>query len=512
LGGALSACPLSGKESSDGGTKRDGGSGRVDAGEDGPDAKTDAGVAKDSGVKNDGSTSAEGGAATRGNKPTLDSAEARQSGRFGADLRIDITGTDMDGDAVALRLSVFAKGGTPVNLGDSNHDGKSDPGPIQLPLAMALSTQEGASSYVVVRDLFAANNGLDHVEVALVDATALVSDVVSADVTKQPVLAGGEVCDVNYLENRCADGYGCKGAVPTVCMAGEAPKIVRAVYFSDDLGTRVLVEGTDADLDVRKYTIEFLNASGNPVMIDTDGDTNNVPDANKFEGDAKVSWDGSKFFLRLDQGETFADAVSKVRIKLTDRGGLVSTPVMADKVAAPVRTAGQACDARTFDRCASNTVCFSSNAGKNYSCTATGTARSKVCTAALVLEPVEGTDSVRGNIAGPSLFEAPAGCIGGSDSGDQPEAIVKLTLTANASKVTLSTNNLYTSFDSTLYMMSKCDGVAVLAWCDDYAGDGVTSGAELVLKDVPAGIYFVAIDSFNSSLSGTTFQLDVNVE
>jgi hypothetical protein len=51
-----------------------------------------------------------------------------------------------------------------------------------------------------------------------------------------------------------------------------------------------------------------------------------------------------------------------------------------------------------------------------------------------------------------------------------------------------------------------------LAWCNDYAGDGDMSGAELIMADVPAGTYYVAVDSFNSSLSGTTFQIDVKVE
>jgi hypothetical protein len=170
---------------------------------------------------------------------------------------------------------------------------------------------------------------------------------------------------------------------------------------------------------------------------------------------------------------------------------------------------------RTFDRCASNTVCYSSNGGKNYACTATGTARTKSCGAALTLSPTDATEgkgTVRGVIAGPSLWEPPQGCVPGMDSGDQPEAVVKLVLVSNAKKVTLSTNNAYTSFDSTVYMMSKCDGSSVLAWCNDYAGDGEVSGAELVMNDVPAGTYYVAVDSFNSLLSGTTFQLDVSVE
>lgn len=519
LGSALSACPLAGKkDSSDAGSRRDaGGSGRVDAGGDDPDPVEDAG--RDAGVKSDASVkdagvSKDGGGAvlTRGTTPELEDVTARQSGRYGADLRIDVTGTDIDGDSVALFVAVFGKNHTPINLGDSDHDGKSDPGPMQMPLATALPPEESAESYLVLRDLFTANAGIESVEVSLVDATNLRSDTVSADVTKQPVLGNGELCDMNYVENRCKDGYGCKGSVPTVCMVGEAPKIARAVYYSDDLGTRVLIEGTDADLDVKSYTVEFLSSAGAPVMIDTDNDPANAPDANKFEGDVKVTWDGTKFFLRLDQGETFADLVAKVRVKVTDRGGLSSAAVTADKTPAPVRSAGQVCDVRTFDRCATNSVCYSSNGGKNYSCTPTNTARTKSCGSALTLDPAMGIDSVRGTVSGPSLFDAPAGCAPGTDSGDQPEAVIKLVLSANAKKLTLSTNNAYTSFDSTVYMMAKCDGSSVLAWCNDYAGDGDMSGAELVIADVPAGTYYVAVDSFNSSLSGTTFQIDARVE
>lgn len=509
LAGSLSACPFGGGED---GKKDDAGSARSDAG--GNTAK-DAGVASDAGKADAGKDagSKDGGhVATKGSKPVLESVEARQSGRFGGDLRIDVTGNDIDGDAVALSIKVFAKGGSPVNLGDSDHDGKTDPGPLDVPLMMALGMDEGSTSFIVLRDLFNVNNGLDHVEVTLVDATELSSETMSADIAKQAVLNNGDVCDATYVDNRCADGFGCKGTVPTVCSAGEAPKITRGVYYVDDLGTRVLVEGTDPDLDVKSYVIEFLSSAGAPVMIDTDGDTNNVPDANKFEGEARLVWDGTKFFMRLDQGETFADLVPQVRIKMIDRGGLISATVMATKGPAPTRSSGQVCDVRTFDRCASNTVCYSSNMGKNYSCTPTSTARSKSCTAALTLAPVEGTDSVRGTIASPSLWEPPAGCAPGVDNSDQPEAVVKLVLTENAKKVTLSTNNLYTSFDTTLYMMSKCEGPAVLAWCSDYAGDGEMSGAELVITDVTAGTYYIGVDSFNSSLSGTTFQLDVTVE
>ena len=81
-----------------------------------------------------------------------------------------------------------------------------------------------------------------------------------------------------------------------------------------------------------------------------------------------------------------------------------------------------------------------------------------------------------------------------------------------ASKVTLSTNNLYTSFDSTLYVLSKCDATPVLAWCEDYGFDHESSAAELELTDLAASTYYVVVDSFNAEFSGTTYQLDVSVE
>ncbi|HEX6244011.1 MAG TPA: hypothetical protein VFZ61_24010, partial [Polyangiales bacterium] len=167
---------------------------------------------------------------------------------------------------------------------------------------------------------------------------------------------------------------------------------------------------------------------------------------------------------------------------------------------------------RTFDRCATNTVCLATSAtSKTYTCTAINSARTRSCTAALVLEPAKGVTSVRGNVVAPSLWDAPAGCVLGDPTG-QAETVVKLVLASAATKVTLSTNNAGTSFDTTLYAMAKCDDAPVLAWCEDYALDRKASGAELVLSNLAAGSYFVVVDSFNVSLAGSTFQLDVKVE
>ena len=373
-----------------------------------------------------------------------------------------------------------------------------------------LPAEQDATSYLVLRQLYAGNAALDHVEVALVDAAGLTSDTLTVDVTAQAVLGDGELCDAEYVDNRCADGFGCKGSVPAVCMAGEAPALTRVAYLNDDLGTRILIEGTDVDLDAKSYTLELLSADETPVMIDTDNDA--VPDTSTFtRAPSDIVWDGSTFFIRLDQGETFADTVAKVRVTVTDRGGLASAPMLVGQTAAPVRSAGQSCDIRTFNRCSASSVCFSSN-GKSYSCTPYATARTRLCGSALTLDPQKGVTSVRGEISSPSLWDAPDGCVAGTETTGQPEAIVKLVLSEPAAKVTLSTNAAYTSFDTTLYAMAKCDGTPLLAWCEDDSLDKTSINAEMVLTNLPAATYYVVVDSFNASLAGTTFQLDVSVE
>ena len=526
LVGALSACGGEDSKADGGGGRgnRDsGGSDEEDSGDEpieddggGSVGGTDSGVkndaGSDSGVKNDASTDGgkSDGGTSSGTTPVLDSAQARQTGRFGSDLRIDVTGTDPDGDAVAVKLSLTTREGAKLKLADTDNDGKPDATEAQFALVAPLDKAEGSKGYFVLPDMFTGQVELASAEVTLVDGAGLASDKQMVAIATQPVLAAAALCDATYVENRCGDGFGCKGNVPTTCQAGEAPKITRAAYLADELGVRVLIEGTDADLDVVKVTLEFLNGAGNPVALDLDGDAT-TPDVSSLEREVKPVWDTNKFFVPLDQGQVFADSVAKVRVKVTDRGGLASTPLTADKTAAPVKTSGQTCDIRTFDRCATNTVCLATSTGKTYTCTAINTARTRSCTAALVLEPAKGVTSVRGNVVAPSLWDAPAGCVLGDPTG-QAETIVKLVLATPATKVTLSTHNAATSFDSTLYAMNKCEDAPVLAWCEDFALDKKSSGAELVLANLAAGSYFVVVESFNVQLAGSTFQLDVKVE
>ena len=55
---------------------------------------------------------------------------ARQAGRFGQDLRIDVTGTDLDGDCVAVRLRAFVKSGDAIKVSDTEVDAN---GAAELP-------------------------------------------------------------------------------------------------------------------------------------------------------------------------------------------------------------------------------------------------------------------------------------------------------------------------------------------------------------------------------------------
>jgi hypothetical protein len=489
----------SGMQNRDGGTRPDAGSPGPDGGSPRPDSGADSG--------------ADGSMELVETTPEIEEATARQAGRFGEDFRLDVTGTDPDGDAIAVRLTLFAANGA-IALADTDGDGDKDVGEAELPLKAALAKTPSATSYLVIPGLFREVAALERAEVALVDATGLVSNSIEVPVLTQEVLAADELCDADFIENRCADGFGCKGSAPAVCSPGAAPTISRIVYLADDLGTRVLLEGTDLDVDAVRYRIEFFDASDQPIMVDTDGDIDATPDRADWEGAGNFVWDGTKYFLRIDQGDTFAETVAKVRVTITDRGALQSMPsALIAKTITPTRQAGQTCDPRSFDRCVASAACVPTSAtSKTYSCTATASARTRVCSTAVVLDPAKGISSVRGDIKEPSLWDPPAGCVGGSDPTRQPEALVKLVLAEAASKVTLSTNNLYTSFDSSLYVLSKCDAVPVIAWCEDYGLDHESSAAEIELTDLAAGTYFVVVDSFNSTLSGTTYQLDVTVE
>jgi hypothetical protein len=440
----------------------------------------------------------------------------RQVGRFGGDLRIDVEGMAFGSSATSLRVQLFYSDGKAVPLSDLDGDGKPDVGAVEFPLSAAIPTA-GGKAFVLLSGVMAANPETARVEVTWVDNKGVGSNTGAATLGVQPVKNVNELCDATYLEDRCADGYGCKGTNPTVCKAGEAPTIAtQSGYFADELGARVLVIAQDPDDDVSSYVLRFLDGSNNPVnVIDNDG--NGTPEASTIENEIKAIGQGGSVFFATSLSENAASLSAKVEVTVKDRGGLTSPAKVLTKVAAPVRNRGQSCDTRQFDRCAASNVCSATGTATTGTCAATDAARTAACKAALVLAPVDGMASVRGTIGNPSLWDVPTGGCSVNDPVNRPEALVKFTLAQKANKVTLSTNYPYTSFDTTLYLLSSCSAAPLVAWCNDDRPLSIppephTERAALVLTNLAAGEYFLVVDSFPSQLTGTGFQVSLLIE
>ena len=439
--------------------------------------------------------------------PTLTTVLARQVGRFGDDVRIDVVGGDANGDASSLDVTFLDAAGAELPLYDVDGDGVSESGNTLAPLATPIAGTADAPAYVLFTRLHGAHPEIASVRVALVDARDLRSAPMTAPVGDQPILALDALCDVASLENRCADGLGCRGDVPTVCVAGAAPAIVRAAYLTSPAGALVLVEGTDADDDLSQLEISFFDAAGGAIQLDLDAD--GTPESTSFAADARDTSAGGRFFYRFSASAYFAATVPRVAVVARDRGDQVSPSVIADLGAPVSRSIGQMCDARGFDSCGP-AICAPGIVGEMNRCIEVTAARAAACTSAATLDLATGAATVRGDLHDPSLWDAPDGCSSG-DPKARPEAAVRFTLAAPASRVVISTDNAYTNFDSALYAFAGCAGRPIVAWCaDDRAPSEARAWlATLELRDLPAGEYFVVVDSFAAAPG--RFQLDVTV-
>ncbi|MDP1823839.1 MAG: hypothetical protein Q8L48_11365 [Archangium sp.] len=448
-----------------------------------------------------GVVTVDGGAAW---PPQLTSVEARVSGRTGRDLRLSLKGKDRNLDAVSVAVRLLDATDGPVVAMDSNRDGVADATGGVLLLEGKRWVTEVLTASASIRGLFASPTGVTQVAVVLVDAAGLQSEEQIVPVEAQLVRARGEPCDATFMADRCEPGLGCRGT-PAVCDEGLAPQIGRLAFYRNATGgPTILVEGTEPEDDLLAIRFEFQNAQGVAISIDSDGD--GMPDLSSFDQDAlALAVDGS-FFLRLQSGDGLDQQVPKLVAIPSDGAGHTGTPKIVAPAPIPVRSAGQGCDARGFDTCGPNLSCSPGIVGATNRCATASPLRTAQCTAAPLL--LAG-GRVTGLAEGGSLWDAPAGCSTNDPTG-RPEGVVKLRLTDRAAKLTLSTANPGTGFDTTLYVMPECpnDTQDSLGCSDDLPGAGGAS--QLVLEDLPPGDYLVVVDSFDPL--GGPFELTAVVE
>jgi hypothetical protein len=371
-----------------------------------------------------------------------------------------------------------------------------------------LITSLTGDSYVVLAGLFERFSNVSSVRIALMDEVGGLSPSTDVAVTLQTIVSLGGACDDTFVENRCGAGLGCKPAsvgATKACNAGVAPQLGRLGYFVDELGPRIVLEGTDVDADVTGYRIQFYDAQDAPVEIDHDivADT---PPVSSVTGSIPVQEDNT-FFVRLLPSEVLVEQVARVRVSVTDSVDNRSNVLVADREEAPEHALGTTCDVRMFNRCSDGGSCV--DTGDQDRCLQATEAKTSACTAALVLSPSSGGAArVRGTLTN-SLWDAPQGCSPYLNQGDR---VVRLVLTDPALRVTLSTDHPYTGFDSVIYVLSSCTATPQVDRCNAPT-PGSAARSVLTLQNVAAGEYFVVVDSHRSpDDTSDTFELTATVE
>ncbi len=439
--------------------------------------------------------------------PQITMLDVSTAGRTGRDLFFSIKGKDRNLDATSISVRFLDMQGMPVMAFDANHDGIAEAEEGSLLLSGKKWVGETVTATATIKGFFAIPLGVTQVGVALVDVSALLSDEMIVTIAEQDVRARGEPCDNMFIQDRCAPGLGCRGT-PTVCNEGLAPEISRMAFYKNTTGSpTVLIEGSEPEDDLFQVKFQFQNAQGQFISIDSDGD--NTPDMASFDADAlNLAVDGT-YFIRLQPAEGLDLQVAKLVATPSDGAGHNGMPKIAAPSTIPVRSAGQACDARGFDTCGPSLTCFPGTIGASNKCSSAAPLRITQCGAAPVLVATPTGAKITAISEGGSLWDAPPGCSTG-DPKTRPEGIVKVRLMDRANRLTVSTVGTNTTFDTTLYVLPGCPNDTVdNMGCSDDAPVG-RPASELILTDVPAGDYLVVVDSFD--LVGGTFELTATVE
>jgi hypothetical protein len=449
-----------------------------------------------------GQMTADGG---RANAPTLASLKAQISSRTGRDLTVTVVGKDRDLDIASAWVKLQDAQGNPVNAIDTNRDGTPDTAETPARFGTQKLVGETLTAEATLVGVLAKAR-VAKVTVALLDATGLRSEELSAEVTDQPVRDLSSPCDPTFITDRCAVGLGCRGTPPT-CQEGLPPQVGRFAFYKSAKGPSILVEGTEPEDDLAAIRFEFRNAQGQAISIDSDGD--DVPDLRTYDFDATGAAFNGTFFVSMQPAINFDTQVPILVATPIDGAGHLGATKTTTPVVIPIRGSGQACDARGFDVCGPDLICSPRVVGQSNKCAAASTLRATACAAAPVLLASASGARHLGATKGISLWNTPSGC-SSDDPVNRPDAIVKVRLTERANKLTLSTASAATTFDTALYVLLACpSSTASALGCSDDA-PGANGASKLELPDMPAGDYLVVIDSFDDA--GGAFELTATVE
>lgn len=467
---SLVACPTS-EADSDGGPAGGNGSGAVDG--DG-----DTGGSSDAGTPTD-------------SRPVLDTAGAQVAGRQGQDVVVSFSGRDLDKDAAYIFLRFADASGGAITAVDLDQDGTKDSEGLTSPDDAIAGL--GSFSGTVTLERFAQDfPQVTKITIAIEDTSGQRSTELNAAILPQPVIPLDGACDVTGFLNRCVEPYSCRGE-PATCQDRVAPTLIDYAYLRHEGGPRILVAGIDPDDDVTGLFVEFLDAQGNPVDVDFDGDDN--PDASFFDNDITGASSEGEFFYGIYPSEGFELQVPKLALTVRDSGNRESNRVVVSLANITQRSAGQSCDLRGFTECRSGYTCLENAAGTATTCQSVNNAISAMCAEAPTLTASTTPVSTFVSVSGQGVFDPPEGCSSQDPTG-RPDAVVKVRLQSSVSSLVLSTQSPATTFDTILYVLDSCSAGAIptVERCNDDAPGG---GSVLTLTNVPAGDYTVVVDSWD---------------
>jgi hypothetical protein len=287
------------------------------------------------------------------------------------------------------------------------------------------------------------------------------------------------------------DGARCD-LVTERCVRDTPPSVdALAVYRLGPGWYRAVIDGTDAEGGIVQAEVTFVSAAGRDLFWD--------PDDGHHEGGMDLAqpllWpelSAGRFTVGADlyfyddfrELDTTPAGATGFRIEVVDAAGNQSPSRIANWTDLPVRADGATCDPLGLrDVCGPASVCSPTSSR----CRSTAVADTERCGAGIAT--LRSGTSTQIELVG--MYSVSNGDCGGSAG---PDTVFRLVV-GSRSRVTITTDLPGTeSFaDTVIYLRTTCSDASTEIACDDDSGTGAF--AELTIAELPAGTYFVVVDS-----------------